>query len=951
MSEQQESKLCEPCARKGLAILPVRYAPVPDSVRKALPAWASGEGVAEHRLSHGFHYALRAIRPGFLYVFYKKNARGANRWENHAVSEHGIILPLPAPQTDMSFALAFAPAACRTEGHNNMRLHHFVIDAPAECETVWIAFSEHRWTQKTLDRYKNSESLRDARMQKIEPKELVASAEPKAPHLSAEPATALNDVLDYADDFSQDQLPYDQDAPVFSQRATGAYNSSVLYRMGTRYPWRNSGNFDVPEAARMLGERGATADGEQHPGVVMALWDPLAAVHELNGFRNDVVGWASAYADERELELSAYNAINGVKQALQNRVLAQIDQHQREIESTPMANQRVAVGVVDSAHRGARDRSALLSGYWDLFDQHQAGTIDDATFRNRRNVLVDRHAKSPQDAARMKGEIDAAERAGRQDADARQDVFDERRRREPATAWTKYEERLKEGSYHAFEENYKKLLAEIGAMASDRTPQLIRWLEAPHFLAVLEDYDDEDVGDGLAFEDAVSEAIFGISSSDNGAAKIDEWVRQARATERGNLVWRTLALNQKEAKAEVDQALQAARDTVITPGDSALAGLFIKQLQRMVDIYKKAVSLLSTNTGASAAAGSRAFSVKLAPINTRGVDKFAVTVGDSVFRHFKVDQVGVFTSEKMVQHLFSIRAFVSAEDSFKLVMAQASEQTQANRQRLQSFRQMGEVVDSFKPENSTARAAQLQGAWNSFRAGSGGPAALKDARLALVVGLIEGANLSKMLALDVAMHGRRDSRIIAQVGLSATLLTATVIDIASIPVKAVFGAESRSFQRLKLWGGGLAGFASLAASSFDFIDGAKEYGQGRYGIGVLYFTKGGLGVVSGLAAWATAYTYAAPLIQRMMGTASTGAVGRLSARAAAVVAARILLMSVGAWLTVATLVIQGLIWWFTDNELEKWCDGCALGKQPNPAWMRTPDAQMQALDNAIKEVM
>ena len=69
-----------------------------------------------------------------------------------------------------------------------------------------------------------------------------------------------------------------------------------------------------------------------------------------------------------------------------------------------------------------------------------------------------------------------------------------------------------------------------------------------------------------------------------------------------------------------------------------------------------------------------------------------------------------------------------------------------------------------------------------------------------------------------------------------------------------------------------------------------------------------------------------------------------------VIAARILMMSVGAWVTVITIGLQVLIWVFTPDELEDWCEGCAFGPQDRrKGW--TPRQQMDEFDKALVEVL
>jgi hypothetical protein len=56
--------------------------------------------------------------------------------------------------------------------------------------------------------------------------------------------------------------------------------------------------------------------------VVVALWDAVGITHELAGFCHDVLGWTDKYSHERELELGAMNAIEGLKKALPEKAVA-----------------------------------------------------------------------------------------------------------------------------------------------------------------------------------------------------------------------------------------------------------------------------------------------------------------------------------------------------------------------------------------------------------------------------------------------------------------------------------------------------------------------------------------------------------------------------------------------------------------------------------------------------
>lgn len=94
----------------------------------------------------------------------------------------------------------------------------------------------------------------------------------------------------------------------------------------------------------------------------------------------------------------------------------------------------------------------------------------------------------------------------------------------------------------------------------------------------------------------------------------------------------------------------------------------------------------------------------------------------------------------------------------------------------------------------------------------------------------------------------------------------------------------------------------------------------------LYGVKIFIGGASVLSTIASSFTYAAPLIVRLSGsTAVASAAMVVGERAKAIIAARILFMATGAWLTVIAFGIQVLIWIFNKNELQTWCSLCPFG--------------------------
>jgi hypothetical protein len=187
-----------------------------------------------------------------------------------------------------------------------------------------------------------------------------------------------------------------------------------------------------------------------------------------------------------------------------------------------------------------------------------------------------------------------------------------------------------------------------------------------------------------------------------------------------------------------------------------------------------------------------------------------------------------------------------------------------------------------------------------------------------------------------------------------------LFDVASAPAKHLFGnagvdmpaGQSWSYQKIKFWGGLLSGAATFIGAGLDLWDAKKANDKGQLGIAALFAIKTGLGGLGGGLTLVTTFTYAAPYIARLTSSpAIAGAARAVGARAAAVIGARILCMGLGAWITVGTIAVQGLIWIFTPNALNQWASLCAFGKE-----RKTTDGysnlktQNKALESALVEV-
>jgi hypothetical protein len=138
---------CKNCVKTGLAILPTRYAVIPDdlSISWSLPTAGFGAGVTDkNAVSH--KYVLQTLRAGYLYVYYPHN----NNWDCYLVTADGFFKSYPSGKLPLNPEKENLSESCKRFG-DNIPASVIAIQKPKECtQGVWMAFSDARWTEKTF---------------------------------------------------------------------------------------------------------------------------------------------------------------------------------------------------------------------------------------------------------------------------------------------------------------------------------------------------------------------------------------------------------------------------------------------------------------------------------------------------------------------------------------------------------------------------------------------------------------------------------------------------------------------------------------------------------------------------------------------------------------------------------------------------------------------------------
>lgn len=926
---------CRTCQATGLPVLPCRYTVIPQDF--PVP-WSdplgmySGERVKDVELSDRYRYAVRTLRTGFLYLFYESGPQGSNYWEAYAVTEGGELWKA----ADAQSVQRAASKACSSQGgHNALRMQYLVIEKPEQCGKVWLAYSEHKWSDKTLDRYQDAD-IRAKRMQPIEPATWITSAQAANHQTILAAGDNLKMPLEYLGEHDLGDgeprlLPFNgPETPPPISNENGTHVESVLRQQSTRHPWhlRNIAQGDEKDKVldrlvdQMLDKCGDPSMGVAYWPMGIALWDAIGLTEELNGYYNDALGAMARYSDERALQITAAANIAGAKIALEGRAAERADRsaqsHQEGVRigdrGQDVRNRRL---TIDAYFRSEEGRQAMYA----LERRRALGTIDAAAYERERAQIFSDHVP-PENHEQAGQAFDILQESLEQERARVDGIFAQHREDEVARAWPRYQERIDWDKLTAFERQYEVFQRTVSQLADARAKDVIAWLESPLLLDTLEDYHGDDMQDGLEFAEVVADLTEGLGACQSGQAYLAMLVEQRTdAAARGALFWRAIAGNQNDVRAELTDGLRQASSgkTQDISGAGAFASLVgvLNSFKSYVKYYKEAVKLAHTTDTSKLSPLSRAY-------KNLGVDKLVMTCGDKVFTWLRLNQLSDYLGEKVIQHLFLVRAGIPDVDALNLVRLQAQYEGLNRREslaRVRTARSFLEANEAIARQRGTVALTEM---WSRIRPIEGRQSTT-NMRIGVVVGFIEIVSLTKTISA-----ADKSAKEYFQIVASIASLSAAIIEIAIVPYQ-LLGKRSMGMQNWKLRGAGLAGVAAIITAGTDFAAGLKAYNENRLGTAALYGLKAGVGVGAAANALITAMVASAPFIKRLgerTGVRILIFVGGTVSRWAAVSAvARVLGLVAGWKVAVVVTGIQILVWYFTPDDLEEWCETSAFGRQ------------------------
>lgn len=524
---------CQPC---GPAILPVRYAPIPDSLSPKLPGWAKPE-VDFPKIS-GYDYGLRAMRAGFLYVWYEADAH----WETWSITPDGGLWK----QND---ALSVQPkytSDCERGFHKSANIKFIVLDKLALTSTLWLAYTPAKWNPALLDIYAADAGKRKARMQQVESWQWTAPEEEKG--IAQATQATLQTVLDYqpaGHACPAGKLPFSTDisriSAISGTSPSYTFAADAIRPRTTLYPWSTERAGKESATLTALASRGTLPDGTPVKPLIMAVNDPIGIAHELTGWCDDMTLMHKRYRDELGVEFATYYDIKGLE-----RVVRQAEEQLFDQTSPEKASRHSIETVLNGA-------GFDLKGTTPSYEE-----------------LEKIYAKN-----RAKWRLDAAEKA-----------------------WKKYADKFNQSWITDFETAYGELTRTVEEKIGILIGLRLLWLQHPLFIACIDDFNSDLTQDNLNYREMVGYALASINLSETGKAQINTWTGSYSTQDNKNLLWRYQFFNSPAVMTSVNPLLaQIKSQTAPTAGEQIKADtqFILNNLSVYADAVDRALAAMMSS--------------------------------------------------------------------------------------------------------------------------------------------------------------------------------------------------------------------------------------------------------------------------------------------------------------------------------------------------------------------
>ncbi|WP_342594783.1 T6SS effector BTH_I2691 family protein [Salinicola lusitanus] len=402
----QESGSCQFCERKGLPILPVRYAvcqrndrngdipeletsriqeftdilldkslvggeeqarSVPDEVRAELTQ-STGNQVNK--------YILRQLRQGYLYFYDQDNTDG-NYWYAYAITSDGKYYQFPVLQPPALDDIKF-PDSCKNKPGDVLDASIVTLPFPEKSGTLYYAFSEHPWPNAHIRMIGSDEAWRQDHMQQVNIPAWVGGQRQSC-------AFGIDELEKVAE--------YSAAAESLDEQFWSSGPTRPLYE---------------PDELRNAMQRRLDHAGSEYQGkgLILAVKDEIGIIDELNAYRHQALASVEAFFYNKEEEDDEAQIHNVRRRKLL--CMQAIDAFQKRFEQGYRAQQQADADKAVEDAKKARDE--FVEKNREILDQgpSPAHTFEFAE-RSRLNSAVEQ-AQRERDELFQVSDEDKAER-------------------------------------------------------------------------------------------------------------------------------------------------------------------------------------------------------------------------------------------------------------------------------------------------------------------------------------------------------------------------------------------------------------------------------------------------------------------------------------------------------------------------------------------------------------
>ncbi|WP_286009794.1 T6SS effector BTH_I2691 family protein [Salinicola avicenniae] len=297
----QESGRCQFCERKGLPILPVRYAvcqrndrnnDIPELETSRIQEFTDilldkslvggeeqGRSVpdevkAEITQSTGSQvnkYILRQLRQGYLYFYDQDNPNGMH-WYAYAITSDGKYYQFPVLQPPALDEIVF-PERCQSNSSDALHASLVTLPDPDNSGVIYYAFTEHAWPNEHIRMIGSDAEWRESNMQKVDISSWVAGQ-------AVQPFTFSTDELEKVAEYS-----------------AGAHDLSTQF-------WSSGPHRKIYEPRQLKDAMNLRLDHAasqyQGKGLILAVKDEVGIMEELNAYRHQALAQAENFINRSE---------------------------------------------------------------------------------------------------------------------------------------------------------------------------------------------------------------------------------------------------------------------------------------------------------------------------------------------------------------------------------------------------------------------------------------------------------------------------------------------------------------------------------------------------------------------------------------------------------------------------------------------------------------------------